>query len=185
MLDIVGTGGDDIGSVNISTGACILAATAGAVVAKHGNRYGLKVATAAVVSSWPQVFRTSDAIVNGQCQRKHQSVAFEGYRRRLRACHNHWCATAACQACSAYSVSSGCLVFGRRLHHMLHPTQQAAQSKLTGARGVCLWKAALWQMFLSLLLSFPVHAGFCQMLAANTLLAQHSSLWYYAHQVGE
>ena len=38
MLDIVGTGGDGIGSVNISTGACVLAAAAGAHVAKHGNR---------------------------------------------------------------------------------------------------------------------------------------------------
>jgi len=37
-LDIVGTGGDGIGSVNISTGACVLAAAAGAKVAKHGNR---------------------------------------------------------------------------------------------------------------------------------------------------
>lgn len=38
MLDIVGTGGDGIGSVNISTGATVLAAAAGAKVAKHGNR---------------------------------------------------------------------------------------------------------------------------------------------------
>lgn len=37
-LDIVGTGGDGIGSVNISTGACVIAAAAGARVAKHGNR---------------------------------------------------------------------------------------------------------------------------------------------------
>ncbi|KAL0033905.1 hypothetical protein WJX77_010315 [Trebouxia sp. C0004] len=38
VLDIVGTGGDGIGSVNISTGACVLAAAAGAHVAKHGSR---------------------------------------------------------------------------------------------------------------------------------------------------
>ena len=37
-LDIVGTGGDGIGSVNISTGATVIAAAAGAKVAKHGNR---------------------------------------------------------------------------------------------------------------------------------------------------
>lgn len=38
VLDIVGTGGDGIGSVNISTGAMVIAAAAGARVAKHGNR---------------------------------------------------------------------------------------------------------------------------------------------------
>jgi len=38
LLDIVGTGGDESHSVNISTGAAILAASAGARVAKHGNR---------------------------------------------------------------------------------------------------------------------------------------------------
>ncbi len=36
--DIVGTGGDDSGSFNISTGAALLAAACGVPVVKHGNR---------------------------------------------------------------------------------------------------------------------------------------------------
>jgi len=38
LLDVVGTGGDGSGSLNLSTGAGMLAAAAGARVAKHGNR---------------------------------------------------------------------------------------------------------------------------------------------------
>ncbi|CAO2819060.1 unnamed protein product [Amaranthus hypochondriacus] len=38
MVDIVGTGGDGANTVNISTGASILAAASGAKVAKQGNR---------------------------------------------------------------------------------------------------------------------------------------------------
>lgn len=37
-VDIVGTGGDGSGSINLSTGAALLAAAAGARVVKHGNR---------------------------------------------------------------------------------------------------------------------------------------------------
>lgn len=37
-VDIVGTGGDSSGSLNLSTGAALLAAAAGAQVVKHGNR---------------------------------------------------------------------------------------------------------------------------------------------------
>src|SRR5262245_10610333 len=38
VLDIVGTGGDGLNSVNISTGSALLAASCGVKVAKHGNR---------------------------------------------------------------------------------------------------------------------------------------------------
>ncbi len=38
FVDVVGTGGDGSGSLNLSTGSALLAAAAGAAVVKHGNR---------------------------------------------------------------------------------------------------------------------------------------------------
>ena len=38
IIDCVGTGGDGAGTINISTGACLIAAAGGLRIVKHGNR---------------------------------------------------------------------------------------------------------------------------------------------------
>ena len=37
-MDVVGTGGDRAGTINISTASALVAASLGVKVAKHGNR---------------------------------------------------------------------------------------------------------------------------------------------------
>ncbi|WP_194948538.1 anthranilate phosphoribosyltransferase [Actinomyces trachealis] len=52
LLDIVGTGGDGVGTINISTGADITAASMGLAVSKHGNRaVSSKTGAADVISA--------------------------------------------------------------------------------------------------------------------------------------
>ncbi|XP_022736990.1 anthranilate phosphoribosyltransferase, chloroplastic-like isoform X3 [Durio zibethinus] len=70
VVDIVGTGGDGANTVNISTGASILAAACGAKVAKQGNRSSSSACGSAdvlealgvVIDLDPEVFKMAKAL---------------------------------------------------------------------------------------------------------------------------
>ena len=67
VLDVVGTGGDGSGSVNISTMSALIAAAAGAPVIKHGNRAASSHAGAADVLEAVGVTITLSPEAVGRC----------------------------------------------------------------------------------------------------------------------
>jgi anthranilate phosphoribosyltransferase len=66
-VDIVGTGGDRSGSLNLSTGAALLTAAAGQRVVKHGNRSVSSRAGAADVLEQLGLALPLDAVAAGHC----------------------------------------------------------------------------------------------------------------------
>ena len=68
-IDIVGTGGDSSGSVNISTGTSILVAACGLPVVKHGNRSVSSRAGAADVLEMLGLQIPMDELAAGACYR--------------------------------------------------------------------------------------------------------------------
>lgn len=80
-VDTCGTGGDGISTFNVSTTAAIIAAAAGAVVAKHGNRTNTRVSGSAEVLATLGVNIDADRAVVERCIQRAR-VGFL-YARRL------------------------------------------------------------------------------------------------------
>ncbi len=69
-IDTCGTGGDGISTFNVSTTAAIIAAAAGATVAKHGNRTNTRASGSAEVLAALGVNIEADVAVVEQCLRE-------------------------------------------------------------------------------------------------------------------
>ena len=105
-IDIVGTGGDRSGSLNISTGTALLTAACGVPVVKHGNRSISSRAGSADVLEALGLTLPLDEQAAGELPgglRLHLPVRASlspRDRRRSRRCGRRW-------ACAPYSTSSG------------------------------------------------------------------------------
>lgn len=93
VIDIVGTGGDCAGTFNISTLASVVASTAGAKVAKHGNRAASSKCGTADVLEELDVNLTADEKISAKCleelglcflfaQKYHTAMRFVGPVRK-------------------------------------------------------------------------------------------------------
>jgi anthranilate phosphoribosyltransferase len=82
-----GTGGDGISTFNVSTTAAIIAAAAGAVVAKHGNRTNTRISGSAEVLATLGVNIEADVPVLERCLEEH-GLAFL-YAPRLHPAMKH------------------------------------------------------------------------------------------------